>query len=147
MEQLKYLKGDMWKYYNPQDNTMFGILTNGMLKNDGENVMGKGVALQCKNLFPLIPKILGTMIRFGGNHVYYLGSKLFSFPTKHHWFGPSDLNLIARSAKELMSLKELYGWRWIILPKPGCGEGGLIWEQVEQILSPILSEEFYIIDK
>jgi len=120
-------KGNLWDFWPEY---VVAITTNGVLNKKGELVMGKGVALQCKQRFPEIPAILGSMVEYGGNNVYYAGHNIMSFPTKHDWRNKSDIELIRRSAVHLQYLKMIYKWR-IAMTKPGCGNGGLDWGIVE----------------
>ena len=62
------------------------ITTNGFVKANGECVMGKGCAKQVANMLPQVPKILGTLLKLHGNHVFHITSNndtaLLSFPVK-----------------------------------------------------------------
>ena len=68
---------------------------------------------------------------------------ILSFPVKHNWFNNADISLIKRSAKELLDWSEPF--RSIVLPRPGCGNGGLKWEDVKPVLEPILDGRFHVI--
>lgn len=128
------------------------ITTNGALRANGYAVMGKGVALQAKKRYPRIEATLGRLIQKYGNHVYYLGHRLISFPTKNHWMEEkSDLNLIKRSAIELVALLrgdvpiKSKANRRILLTRPGCGNGNLEWSEVKPVIQTILSDNEFII--
>lgn len=130
------------------------ITTNGALRVNGNAIMGKGIALQAKLRYPKIEFTLGRLIQKYGNHAFYLGNGLISFPTKHDWRdNKSDIGLIKRSAMELVSLFKgdvpikNKSNRRILLTRPGCGSGNLDWEDVRPILQTILnSNEFIIIN-
>lgn len=128
------------------------ITTNGALRTNGYAVMGKGIALQAKKRYPKIEATLGRLIQKYGNHVYYLGHRLISFPTKNHWMEEkSDLNLIKRSATELVALLrgdvpiKSKSNRRILLTRPGCGNGNLEWSEVRPVIQAILSDNEFII--
>jgi hypothetical protein len=59
----------------------------------------------------------------------------------------TGLGLIERSARELLKLIEVKKIKEAIyLPRPGCGNGRLKWEDVKKNLSPILkSDQFHIV--
>jgi hypothetical protein len=59
----------------------------------------------------------------------------------------ADSGLIERSARELLKIIELKRIKEAVyLPRPGCGNGRLKWEDVKKILSPILkSDQFHIV--
>jgi len=136
--------GDMWdKKYNGYVRC---ITTNGFIKNNGACVMGKGTALQAATLYPNLPKLLGTFVKHYGNHVHELISgEIVSFPTKHYWWDKSDTSLIIRSCKELMSLVINSDWHKILLPRPGCSNGGLTWKMVHPICQKYLDDRVTII--
>ena len=110
--------------------------------------MGRGCALEARLKHPTIPAILGEAITRHGNHVHWLygglkGNIIFSFPVKHRWNEKADLDLIERSADELRKIVPI-PWT-VVLPRPGCGNGGLKWESVKPILEPILNDRFHVI--
>ena len=134
--------------------TAICITTNGIVKKNGEAVMGAGIAKGAVNTYDGIAKDLGNNLSKYGNHVFYLGSyetdyygthNVFSFPTKHHWRDASDINLIKRSAQELADLCDNMNITTCYLPRPGCSNGHLNWVNVKEILAPILDDRFIIV--
>lgn len=59
----------------------------------------------------------------------------------------ADIDLIVDSAKRLIILADHCDWNTVILPRPGCGNGGLTWEGVGPILSRLLDNRFLVIEK
>jgi hypothetical protein len=125
------------------------ITTNGIVKANGRAVMGAGVALLTVRKFPECDKFLGDFIGKNGHvvGVFYIADStdLISFPTKHHWKDPSDIKLIEKSANELNELIYKNMYNKVILPRPGCANGGLDWEDVKKIIAPILDDRVVII--
>jgi hypothetical protein len=131
--------GDIWEM-GKRPNSVVCITTNGYVNARGECVMGRGVALQAKKRYPGLAKELGDKIRVWGNHCHDLrDGALLSFPTKHIWFRPSSLELIKQSAEELRMLArtEVGKDRTFYLPRPGCSNGGLRWEDVKPVLESV----------
>lgn len=62
------------------------VTTNGGIRRDGLAVMGRGVALRAKNLFPGIDRTLAELITRNGNIVQPLletsGTTILAFPVK-----------------------------------------------------------------
>jgi hypothetical protein len=140
---MKEVFGDLWEF----DGTI-AITTNGFVKRDRTCVMGRGCAKQAAIRFLELPHKLGTRISSEGNHVFYFPEHgLITFPVKHNWWEVADSDLIARSARELLKIVEVKKIKEAIyLPRPGCGNGRLKWEDVKKILSPILkSDQFHIV--
>lgn len=138
------VKGNLWTY--PADVRV--ITTNGMVKNNGECVMGRGCAYEATQRYPGIAKMLGDQIKKYGNVVNVLSVDpwLFSFPVKHHWKQKADLDLIRRSAEEAVVKIGIVGTGdVVVIPRPGCGNGQLTWAEVEPVLSPILDDRFHVI--
>jgi hypothetical protein len=135
------------------------VTTNGVLTMSRRAVMGAGVALQAKQRFPGVDIALWDCIKRNGHVTQIIdtwapfspasckpGTVLVSFPTKHHWRDPSPIDLIATSAVQLMALVEDQKWDRVLLPKPGCRKGGLLWKDVEPVLTDILDERVDVVD-
>ena len=69
--------------------------------------------------------------------------RIIAFPVKHHWAQKADLELIRKSAEQLVEISQ-YCER-VLIPRPGCGNGQLNWEEVKPILEEILDDRFYVI--
>lgn len=127
------------------------ITTNGFVKTNGSLVMGRGVAKQLCDKYKGIDQFWGYMVSTEGNHVHplsYFGNRFIcSFPVKHDWWEKADIDLIVRSSTELVDISNKFKWFKVLLPKPGCGNGRLKWEDVKKVIEPILDDRFYIIDK
>jgi hypothetical protein len=142
---------DLWTY--PADARV--ITTNGTVKANGRAVMGRGVAKQATERFAMIRLLLGQHLRARGNHVgilvapatyQWLPEPIVSFPVKHQYFEMADLDLIARSATELVALTGEQGWRQVVLPRPGCNNGRRSWQrEVRPILLPLLDDRFTVV--
>lgn len=127
-----------------------GVTTNGEVRRDGKAVMGAGVAKAFRDRFKGIDEALAESIWEHGNAVRVVRfiqdtqTYIFSFPTKGRWKDPATLELIARSASQLVDLADAMEWRTIWLPRPGCDNGGLDWIDVEPVLDRYLDDRFTI---
>ena len=99
--------------------------------------MGRGVARQARDRFPGLARELGQRISASGNHVHELSNNLLSFPTKTVWWLNSDLELIAQSATELRTIALAAPDTTFYLPRPGCSNGKLSWEEVKPVLEKV----------
>lgn len=99
-------------------------------------VMGKGLALEFKNKYPLNFEIYkkacdNASFNIGNLLIVPVDNKfIVNFPTKKHWRNKSDLEFIKIGLEELkLAIKE-FNIKSIALPKLGCGLGGLDWNEV-----------------
>lgn len=125
------------------------ITTNGTVRPDGTNVMGGGCALEAARRYPELPFSYGWTISEQGNEVFPFDTSdgpLVMFPVKHDVSQRADVELIRRSVGQLVALADFEGWERVALPRPGCGLGGLSWDDVRPILEPLLDDRFIIID-
>lgn len=135
--------GNLWDF--PADVRI--ITTNGSVKRNGECVMGRGCAKEAMTRYPDLPLVLGQAIQGLGNEAFWFpigGIFLVSFPVKHKWMEKADPALIEQSAKKIAKMAALEG-RTVVMPRPGCGNGHLNWEDVKPILAPILDDRFHVI--
>ncbi len=126
------------------------IPTNGDVNRHGAAVMGRGLALQAARRWPLMPKVLAEYLRAEGNHVFDVYKPrrlptLLTFPVKQHWHERADLDLIERSAQELVAKADRLAYRLVALPRVGCGNGGLDWKDVQPILERYLDDKFILV--
>ena len=147
---MKIIQGNIWSFWN--DGYYIVIPTNGSVKKDGECVMGRGLALQAKQKFVDLARRLGISIEESGNRLLILNDKrLIIFPVKRFWFENASLDIIERSCKQLVEavnmdscLDEDLKYP-VYLPKVGCGNGRLNWNEVKPILEKYLDDRFIVI--
>lgn len=150
---MKEIRGDIFSKTILSFADAICITTNGFVKKDGVSVMGAGVAKSARDKYVGIDKELGALLGLNGNIVQIIkhtenNIPIIAFPTKHVWWEKSDLRLIEKSIDELISLTIFYNWKKIILPKPGCSNGGRSWLlEVKPILEKKLDDRFLVIDK
>lgn len=121
-------------------------------------VMGKGIALQFKRVFPAMFQDYARAAKSGELH---LGSVhvwatqqltgprfIINFPTKGHWKSASRLADIERGLDDLVRVISDLDIRSIAVPPLGCGNGGLDWAVVEPVirtkLEPLLDVEVHL---
>jgi O-acetyl-ADP-ribose deacetylase (regulator of RNase III) len=107
-------------------------------------VMGKGIALQFKQRWPKNFKDYEAAckreeIRPGKMFVHDLGKWakprfIINFPTKVHWRGDSKLEYVDEGLRDLVKQVKRLGIRSISLPPLGCGNGGLDWDEVRDLV-------------
>ena len=114
-------------------------------------VMGKGIALQFKNIFPNNFKLYNNACK---NKEFKVGQLLITeeesllvgkkiiinFPTKTHWRLPSEYQYIEVGLVELVKVITEKNIKSIAIPPLGSGNGGLDWNRVKQILEKHLAE-------
>ncbi|PLX79064.1 MAG: ADP-ribose-binding protein [Desulfuromonas sp.] len=137
------LSGDLWDQYAA--GAVIAITTNGTVDRDGNAIMLRGCARQARDRFPRLPQILGSLIRQHGSHVFDLGQRIVSFPIEEDPFQLPELSLIERSCRELVELADYKEWPSVVVPRPGCGGGGLSWKSVAPILQRHFDERFQVI--
>jgi hypothetical protein len=122
------------------------VTTNGTIKKNGSGVMGRGIAAQAAKRYPELPAILGEHIKKNGNVVGLDEQhKIIFFPVKHDWWEAADIALIEKSAKELAVLAENLDGK-IYSVRPGCGNGGLLWDDVKDIIEPYFGDRIFLVN-
>lgn len=104
-------------------------------------VMGKGLALQFKQMYPANFNHYKACCAAGQvktgkmcvTHVWTTGPRwIINFPTKKHWRDPSELAWITEGLKDLRRVILEQGIPSIAIPALGAGLGGLDWVSVNK---------------
>ncbi|HOS57748.1 MAG TPA: macro domain-containing protein [Bacteroidales bacterium] len=114
-------------------------------------VMGKGIALQFKNMFPNNFKLYANACKnkevkigelFVTEEEALLSGKkiIINFPTKTNWRLPSEYQYIESGLTELVKVIKEKNIKSIAIPPLGAGNGGLDWNKVKQILEKYLGD-------
>jgi O-acetyl-ADP-ribose deacetylase (regulator of RNase III) len=128
---------------------MIRYTTGDILRSDAEaivntvncvGIMGRGIALQFKNVFPANFKAYEAAckrdeVQPGKMFVFETQSLtnpkyIINFPTKRHWRGKSRIEDIESGLVALAEDVRQRGIRSIAIPPLGSGLGGLNWEDV-----------------
>lgn len=135
---MKYLKGNL---FEAQTQALVNTVNT-------VGVMGKGIALQFKETFPMNFRIYAAACKKGEIHVGKMlvvkenslnGEKIIiNFPTKTEWFKKSQYNYIEDGLKDLVKVIEEYKITSIAIPPLGCGNGGLNWDKVKPMIEKYL---------
>lgn len=111
-----------------------GFTSNGVVKGNGELVMGAGTAKQVKILHPNLPLLFGTMLKtsfrkvngtYRYGYLYDEDTSIIAVQTKYHYKDASDVELIEYSLELLNKFAQLHSNKLIGIPFPGIGEGKL----------------------
>ncbi len=113
-------------------------------------IMGRGIALQFRNVFPDNFKTYSTACRRGevqpGRMLVFATNRLgnpryiINFPTKRHWRGKSRLSDIKAGLPALVVEIKRLGIHSVAIPPLGSGLGGLDWNEVRPLIVRSLAE-------
>lgn len=132
---------------------MIRFTTGNLLKADVEalvntvntvGVMGKGIALQFKEKFQENYKLykkaaqqnslqVGTVFIVPTNRIDHV-KWIVNFPTKRNWRQPSKIEYIEDGLNDLIEQIKAKNIKSIAMPPLGCGNGGLDWSIVKEII-------------
>jgi len=121
-----------------------------------EGVMGKGIALQFKEMFPKNAKLYIKASREGKINIgsvfvvkdssLHTGEKIIiNFPTKTSWRKPSEYSYIEDGLNNLATVIKEYNITSIAIPPLGAGQGGLNWVRVKKMIEDKLKESEAIV--
>lgn len=106
--------------------------------------MGKGVALAFKKKYPSMFKQYkqdcdNGLVKIGKMHIWKdLTTWIINFPTKDDWKKPSTYEYIESGLKDLSAYLARQGNVTVALPALGCGNGGLDWSIVSNMIRKYL---------
>src|SRR5690606_33190457 len=139
---------------------MIRYVTGNLFDSDAEalvntvntvGVMGKGIALQFKKLFPTNYKLykelcdkkefkIGQLLVVTDHNVITGEKTIINLPTKKHWRSPSEYNYIEKGLTELLNVINDNQIKSIAIPPLGSGNEGLQWYKVKELIDEKLSE-------
>lgn len=106
--------------------------------------MGKGLALEFKNRYPIMFDDYRKRCEYGGLEAgkpyVYKGSSpwILNFPTKNDWRNNSEIQYVADGLLYLLEHYKEWGITSLAIPALGCGLGGLdvesVWDQFKVYL-------------
>jgi O-acetyl-ADP-ribose deacetylase (regulator of RNase III) len=118
-----------------------------------EGVMGAGLALQFKAMFP---DMYEDYRKFCATNTFYVGQVMvwaipieqrrksqqiiINFPTKQHWRDASRIEFISSGLHSLRDLIHTLSLRSVAVPALGCGNGGLPWVEVYKLINGWLGD-------
>lgn len=141
------LIGDFWEITERENPDAICCTTNQILNKNNCLVMGKGIAKQFSDKYSFLPVVWGEQFKKGshlnGFMVYNYKPFLIAFPTKTDWKLKSNLNLIKVSCFNLKNISLIMGWKCVLLPRPGCSNGGLNWNEVKPVVEEILNKDIF----
>ena len=126
------VKGNLWDIYKDYD--AICCTTNQVVKSNGNLVMGKGIAKQFSDKYKWLSKNWGERLKKYDNQCFFVtlmkaNPHLCFFATKNHWKENSSVILIETAIRSLCKTIILLNWDKVLLPCPGCNNGGLNWEK------------------
>lgn len=136
-----FMRGDLFSMAGP--GVVIVVTTNGIIKSNGDLVMGRGAAGELARLCPRAPHVLGTAIRLAHpktGDFYLYGCVVVpnpdnptrswgAFQTKGHYRDPSTLEMVEYGVYRLDKLASQTKTQYHV-NFPGIGLGGLKREDV-----------------
>lgn len=114
-----------------------------------EGFMGKGIAYQFKLKYPNNNREYSKLCRNNQFHIGDIfafkedGKLILNFPTKDSWRKKSEYSFIEKGLKALKETLESNNIDSVSIPPLGCGNGGLKWEKVKDIIENHLIDVSY----
>ncbi|TDW11826.1 O-acetyl-ADP-ribose deacetylase (regulator of RNase III) [Breznakia blatticola] len=143
---LTFVQGDLF-------NSPAKVLVNTV---NTVGVMGKGIAAKFKKEYPdMFSKYhyfcKNNMFDIGKLYLYTESDKwILNFPTKKHWRNKSEYEYIEKGLEKFVDTYQEKGITSIAFPKLGCGNGGLDWNIVREMMINYLSNlpiDIYVYEK
>lgn len=144
---MKEQPGNLWDWVGKR---WIVIPINVTVTAGGNLVMGAGVAGQAKKRWPTLARSWGAemqkqLLRPGPILLIHDEYKLIGLPTKVHFTERSNLNLILAGVDAMVEWARKNNNPEVVLPKLGCGLGGLDWADVRHPLDARLNDQFTVL--
>lgn len=105
-----------------------------------EGYMGKGIAYQFKNKYPENNEAYKKACKNGQIGIGKVfsseegGKVIYNFPTKDKWREKSEIEYISKGMTSLVDKLNNSGVDSVSIPPLGCGNGGLKWLEVREVI-------------
>jgi hypothetical protein len=142
---VRQTRGNIWDFHAAGH--WIVVPTNGTLRRNVA-VMGKGLAREAAQRFPDLPYALGEQMRDDPYRVYAFPNRIIALPTKFDWWDRlADPGLIVAGCRSLatMACPDQGIHPPVYIPCLGCGQGGLSWTYVRDLIAPILDNRFVVV--
>lgn len=104
-------------------------------------VMGKGIALEFKKKYPVmfkdyVARCNEGLVQLGYPYIFpsLIDVSIVNFPTKKHWRSSSHLPDIEQGLDHFVARYEKWNIKSVAFPALGCGNGGLLWNDVGPLM-------------
>jgi O-acetyl-ADP-ribose deacetylase (regulator of RNase III) len=142
------ITGDLFDLFGGDVYDAIVIPVNSTIDARGDLVMGAGVALGAKERWPWLPTASALRVDYSVYTFRIPDQEKFivHFRTKRNWRDGSTSHMIRESAAALSKWADHRheDVRRIVLPRVGCGLGGLPWLEVKKILGAFLDNRFHV---
>lgn len=134
---IEYVSGDMFK-------SGADCLINTV---NCEGYMGKGIAYQFKMRYPennkdYVRACRNGQLKIGSIHCFVENDvTIVNFPTKDRWREKSKMRYIEIGMSEFMKILPSLGVKKIAIAPLGCGNGGLEWSEVNEVIYKYIVNE------
>jgi O-acetyl-ADP-ribose deacetylase (regulator of RNase III) len=114
-------------------------------------VMGKGIAAEFKARYPEMyadyrARCARGEVKPGQPYIWDgQDQMILNFPTKDHWRGDSRMEWIDAGLQWIRDNHEDLGISTIALPPVGCGNGGLLWTDVRELVEKHFADLEYLL--
>lgn len=121
------------------------VPTNTQTKSDGTAVMGAGLALDVARRFPDVPGRYGRSLAIANTRIAIPDHRLLLGPTKSDWRRPARMTLVRELLEGVARWCLAHPGEVVAVPSPGCGRGGLPWQDVRDLAVELLGEHRVIL--
>lgn len=160
------VKGDFWEEVEKQKPTHIVCTCNGVLNLKNELIMGKGIAKQFRDRYKgLAKEAADRLLEVHGESYHHSrddygivagleprdGVSILLLQTKRHWRDESPKELVIDSCMwmnagiNMISIAQGLECK-IVMTRPGCGNGGLDWDDFKEDLD-FLDDRYIVVNK
>lgn len=125
----------------PQINKLLAnrIRMHGNIVNHIININGTAIySFPVKPEFEIVNKDKTNVVKHMRGHAD-VGSRIAG------WAAVAKLEIILKSAHQLVQIADTLNYKTIAIPRPGCGAGGLEWDYVKPYIESIFDDRFWVV--